>query len=81
MTWHKFGLGGFAQSFLLLLKRKITVFYKNDKNINKFHFAVYILIFDPSLVSQNSNCIASASSANPLHLHQSTQLKNPLHCH
>lgn len=53
------------------------------ENIDKFHFAVYILIFDPSPVLSYGNCIASASGANPLHLlhHQLTQFKGPLHCH
>ena len=48
MIWLEFGLGGFAQSFFLSLERKIFVSFMKDKNVDKFHFAVYILIFDPS---------------------------------
>ena len=48
MIWLEFGLGGFAQSFFLSLEREIFVSFMKDKNVDKFHFAVYILIFDPS---------------------------------
>ena len=69
MILLEFGLGGFVQSFFLSLERKIFVSFMKDKNIDKFHFAVYILIFDPSPVLWYSDFIASASGANPLYLH------------
>ena len=47
MIWLEFGLGGFAQSFLLSLEGKIFVSFMKDKNIDKFHFAVYIFNLRP----------------------------------
>ena len=50
MIWLEFGLGFAQMSLFLSLERKIFVSFMKDKNIDKFHHAVYILIFDPNPV-------------------------------